>query len=53
MADPNPITTGGEKSATRETMENFRANLIRNGADPRYAEKKARETAIRHDRNNR
>ena len=50
----NPITSGsGEKPAHREAMEQLRATLIQNGNTPAYAERKAREAAIRHDRNNR
>lgn len=48
-----PVTSGGEKPANREAMEQLRATLIQNGNSPEYAARKAREAAIRHDRNNR
>jgi hypothetical protein len=47
-----PVTSGGERPGTREKMDSFTRTLIQNGASPAYAERKARETAIRYDRNN-
>lgn len=49
-ADGKHGNNGGETPGLRETMDRFQSQLIRNGADPKYAEQKAREQALRYDR---
>ena len=40
----------GELPGVRGTMRRFQKNLIKEGATPEYAARKAREQAKRHDR---
>ena len=50
MSDNKHGNSGGETPGLRQTMDRFTEQLVRNGADPKYAEQKAREQALRYDR---
>ena len=40
----------GEKPGRRDQIDRFVRDMVKRGNDPRYAERKARECALRADR---